>query len=607
MAAEQLSQVVRHLRSMVANQEAAGIADADLLRRYVHERDEAAFETLLRRHGPMVLGVCRRLLHNSHDAEDAFQVTFLVLVRKASGLRSPGTIGNWLYGVAHRTALEARKISAKRREKEAMIVPRVAGVSDAGQQIGGEELRTVLDQELKRLPDKHREVVVLCDLEGKTRKEVAQDLGCAEGTVASRLARARTVLAKRLSRQGLALSGGGVATLLSESAASAALPSALLSSTIQAASAFTAGQAAAGVISANVIALTQGVLRAMLLTKLKMTAAVLMTLAFVGVGAGSLIYRAHAAGDADDPSGVVQKTAQESAPPQGENPLKRVDPDSSVYAAQKIMPLSSDDLRGLWKGEKDGIKVDLVFYGRQAKWPAHWRVEYKMTDEGVIRGSSDEPFLAVHVGADLKVAADPIPGRLNLYLPAYLGDKKEIKESSWNGKTPVGEIEKIDAGTIRLRIIPTGYDDPANNSFDFPAVEGLILHRVEEKEKQVSEKAATPAGEDITVEAMPPVVVKTVPQAGLTNVDAKTTEIQVTFSKDMTDESWSWSQLGDETFPKIIGKPKYLKDKRTCVATVKLEPDKTYAIWLNSERFGNFKDADGRSAVPYLLVFKTAK
>jgi RNA polymerase sigma factor (sigma-70 family) len=600
MAAEQLSQVI-HLRSMVAHQEAAGIADSDLLRRYVHERDESAFETLLRRHGPMVLGVCRRLLHNPHDAEDAFQVTFLVLVRKASALRSPGTVGNWLYGVAHRTALEARKISAKRHAKEVMIVPRVEAPRDTS-----EELRAVLDQELKRLPDKHREVVVLCDLEGKTRKEAALDLGCAEGTVASRLARARTVLAKRLTRQGLVLSGGGLAVLLSESAASAALPSSLLSSTIQAAGAYGAGKVAAGVISTNVIALTQGVLRAMFLTKLKMAAVVLLTVAIVGVGAGSLIFRAHAAGDLTDQDGA-QKSAQESAPPQGENPWKRVAPESSVDAAQKIMPLSSDDLRGLWKGEKDGIKVDLVFYGRQAKWPAHWRVEYKMTDEGVIRGSSDEPFLAVHVGADLKVAADPIPGRLNLYLPAYLGDKKEIKASSWNGKTPVGEIEKIDAGTIRLRIIPTGYDDPANNSFDFPAVLGLILHRVEEKEKQVSEKAAKPAGEDITVEAMPPAVVKTVPQSGVTNVDAKTTEIQVTFSKDMMDENWSWAQLSDETFPKIIGKPKYLKDKRTCVATVKLEPDKTYAIWLNSEKFGNFKDADGRSAVPYLLIFKTAK
>jgi RNA polymerase sigma-70 factor (ECF subfamily) len=125
--------------------------------------------------------------------------------------------------------------------------------------------------------------------------------------------------------------------------------------------------------------------------------------------------------------------------------------------------------------------------------------------------------------------------------------------------------------------------------------------------EEKNEKADASAEEEITVEATPPVVVKTVPTAGTTNVDAKTTEIQVTFSKEMMDKSWSWSQLSDETFPKIIGKPKYLEDKRTCVVAVKLEADKTYAIWLNSENFHNFKDADGRSAVPYLLVFKTAK
>jgi RNA polymerase sigma-70 factor (ECF subfamily) len=113
--------------------------------------------------------------------------------------------------------------------------------------------------------------------------------------------------------------------------------------------------------------------------------------------------------------------------------------------------------------------------------------------------------------------------------------------------------------------------------------------------------------DEVSVETAPPVTVKTLPQAGAADVDAKTTEIQVTFSKDMMDQSWSWSQLSDETFPKFTGKPKYLKNKRTCAVSVKLEPGKTYAIWLNSEKFDNFKDADGRPAVPYLLVFKTAK
>ena len=112
---------------------------------------------------------------------------------------------------------------------------------------------------------------------------------------------------------------------------------------------------------------------------------------------------------------------------------------------------------------------------------------------------------------------------------------------------------------------------------------------------------------DVTLESVPPVVVKTVPEAGAAEVDPKLTEIKVTFSKDMQDGTWSWAMLSKESFPTMDGQPKYLKDKRTCVLPVKLEPGKTYAIWLNSDKFENFKDADGRPAVPYLLVFKTKK
>ncbi|HLW67150.1 MAG TPA: Ig-like domain-containing protein [Gemmataceae bacterium] len=112
--------------------------------------------------------------------------------------------------------------------------------------------------------------------------------------------------------------------------------------------------------------------------------------------------------------------------------------------------------------------------------------------------------------------------------------------------------------------------------------------------------------DEVTLKSVPPVVVKTEPQAGADDVDSKLTEIKVTFSKDMTDQSWSWSTLSQESSPKIDGKPKYL-DKRTCVLPVKLEPGKTYSIWVNSEKFDNFKDADGNKAVPYLLVFQTKK
>jgi hypothetical protein len=118
---------------------------------------------------------------------------------------------------------------------------------------------------------------------------------------------------------------------------------------------------------------------------------------------------------------------------------------------------------------------------------------------------------------------------------------------------------------------------------------------------------AAARADDVTLESAPPVVVKTVPEAGTAEVDPKLTEIKVTFSKNMQGGSWSWVTHSQESFPKMEGQPKYLADKRTCVLAVKLEPGKTYALWVNSEKLGNFKDLDGRSAVPYLLVFKTRK
>jgi RNA polymerase sigma-70 factor (ECF subfamily) len=119
--------------------------------------------------------------------------------------------------------------------------------------------------------------------------------------------------------------------------------------------------------------------------------------------------------------------------------------------------------------------------------------------------------------------------------------------------------------------------------------------------------ATVALADDVTLKSVPPVVAKTVPQAGASDVDPKLTEIKVTFSKVMQDGGWSWAMLSRESFPKMDGKPKYLEDKKTCVLPVKLEPGKTYAIWVNSAKFQNFKDTDRRPAVPYLLVFRTKK
>jgi RNA polymerase sigma factor (sigma-70 family) len=296
----QPSEVVEHLRRAVLLRDGAGLTDGELLERYVGDRDAAALAALVRRHGPMVWGVCRRALDNYHDAEDAFQATFLVLARRAAAVVPPAMVGNWLYGVAHRTALKARARAARRGQRERQVAE-MPEPAPAGHD-GGSDLRPVLDQELRRLPDIYRSVLVLCDLEGRTRTEAAQHLGCPEGTVAGRLARARAMLAKRLARQGVLLSGGVVAALLSEAAATAGVPAALVSSTIKTVSIATAGQAAAaGVVSADVAALARGGLKAMLPSRLMLITLVLL-LAVGGAGVGVLGCAAVAGKRADSPA-----------------------------------------------------------------------------------------------------------------------------------------------------------------------------------------------------------------------------------------------------------------------------------------------------------------
>jgi RNA polymerase sigma factor (sigma-70 family) len=242
------------------------MTDGQLLEAFVSRRDADAFEALVRRHGPMVLGVCRRVLRDPHDAEDAFQATFLVLARKAASVSPREAVGNWLYGVAQTTAVRARAANARRRMRERQVadMPEPEAVPEDF----ADDLQRVLDEELARLPDKHRLPVVLCDLEGRTRKEVARQLKIPEGTLSSRLTTARRMLARRLTRRGLAVSGGAVAVAVSREA-QACVPASLVSSTVKAATLAAAGQTAAGLVPAQVAALTEGALKTMFLSKLR--------------------------------------------------------------------------------------------------------------------------------------------------------------------------------------------------------------------------------------------------------------------------------------------------------------------------------------------------
>jgi RNA polymerase sigma-70 factor (ECF subfamily) len=404
MPSEPLPAVVACIRRIARPADDA--PDADLLERFVSNRDEAAFAVLVRRHGPMVLGVCRRITGNAADAEDACQAVFLIFVQKAAAIRPQVALAGWLHAVARNVSRRAVRAAARRRRHEEEAVrPVLAGPNP--------ELRDLIDREIGRLPADYRAAVVLCDLEGLTRSEAAGRLGWADGTVASRLARGRQLLAKRLVRVGLGLAGVSLP----------ALPSAFAETIVR------IGTAGTIVASPAALALTHGALRAMSLKRFTLFAAVGLAIAGVGL------------------------TVRQTLPP-----------------------------------------------------------------------------AAAHVSIGPAIATLP-------------------------------------------RSVPVKADD------------------------------------GISVRTVPPVVVKTVPTAGAADVDPATTEIKVTFSKDMTDKSWSWSSLSDDTFPKTAGDDPihYEKDKRTCVLKVKLEAGKTYAVWVNSEKFANFKDADGRPAVPYLLVFQTKK
>lgn len=416
------------------------LTDRQLLERFAERRDEAAFAGLVDRHGSMVWGVCCRVLSDPADAGDAFQATFLVLVRRANSVRIDDSLGPWLYGVSIRVARRARAVVIRRRLRErtnAALPEAMARVVEP--EI---EMRLVIDEELERLPQRYRSVLVLCYLEGLTHEGAARQLGCPVGTVRSRLARGRDLLRTRLERRGIA---PAASTLASGLVPAIGRPEPLFATTIQAAVRLAAGQPLAGVVPVGVERLVAGVLRTMALTKFTILASVLVL-------GGTLIGLTTFAGP-----GVVPRTQASQEP---STPITPVEPT-----------------------QKSTVPPALV------------------------------------LAANLEAAKDEAP--------------------------------------------------------------------------------------DDTFKSFPAVVVKTVPPSVSTDVDPSLKEIQVTFSKPMTDKSWSWVQHSKPTFPELAGAPRYENGERTCVLPVKLEAGKTYAIWINSSRFGNFKDAEGNPAVPFLLIFHT--
>jgi RNA polymerase sigma factor (sigma-70 family) len=292
MAHAPLDRALHQLQTWCDTQALAGEPDARLLDRFVLHGEEAVFAILVRRHGPMVLAVARRVLRRVQDAEDVFQATFLLLARKAGSIRKREALGGWLHGVAHRLALRAKAQGARRKMHEGRAAGRASG--GPGREAAWQEVQAALDAALAELPEKYRAALVLCGLEGKTLAEAGRLLGCPAATVGTRVARGRALLRQRLGQQGWTLSAAGLSALLLANAAPAAAPAPLTGATVKAVLAFAAGRTAASLCSARVIGLVERGLQTMFLNKLKSMLTVL-SLAAVVAGAAALAHRGFAA------------------------------------------------------------------------------------------------------------------------------------------------------------------------------------------------------------------------------------------------------------------------------------------------------------------------
>jgi RNA polymerase sigma factor (sigma-70 family) len=322
--------VVQHVRRIFG--EPVMVRDAQLLERFATCGDEQAFAALVQRHGSLVLGVCRRILQSAHDAEDAFQATFLVLARRASAIRKPDSVASWLYEVAYRLARKMKAETIKRRQRQEKVRP-PAPVAPAD--LAARELHGVLDEELRRLADKYRQPLLLCYLEGLTQEEAAAQLGWPRGTLKRRLERGRDLLKSQLARRGLGLGAAVGSVLLAGDALALPVPAALGGSLTRAAAFFAARQALPdSLISQRAVALAEGMLRALAAAKWKVLAVALVAISLL---AGSLLLRARGGPLPDGPPTASAPAPALQAQP-APNPAQQAKPQPPAVLPQKLPP-----------------------------------------------------------------------------------------------------------------------------------------------------------------------------------------------------------------------------------------------------------------------------
>jgi RNA polymerase sigma factor (sigma-70 family) len=346
MATPTLGTFLRSLKQAMGAEALASCSDRELVEQFRSARGDAVFRAILERHGPMVLQVCRRVLSSPTDVEDAFQATFLILIRRGHTVRRHSSLASWLHGVAWRSALKLRTQSDRRRRREARTAESTPTAVTDDTTWG--ELRGILDEELQRLPETFRAPLVLCYLEGRTQDEAATQLDVSKSTVRRNLERAREVLGRRLVRRGVTLSAVLSARLISDCAQGAGLPRALLVRMAESASHTAANVAApASVISARVAALSDGVIKAMHYTKCKTIFAVMACSLALGIGVFQ--FSPESASAQDKSSTKVQSRA-------GMPDIEPIDP-NLVFdpEIQKQLRLSQNQVRQLTEARDKGI------------------------------------------------------------------------------------------------------------------------------------------------------------------------------------------------------------------------------------------------------------
>ncbi len=335
MASARRDTALRQIDRLFGEGTLAGLSDVRLLERYVAHRDELAFEALVRRHGAMVMGVCRRVLDDSNDADDAFQAAFLLLARKARSIRDDNSVGGWLHRVAWRIAVQLRADAVRRRDQERRAAEQTGASIAFG--LPHDDTAAVIHQEIDRLPDCYRRPVVLCYLEDMTYQQAADQLRWSEATTRGRLAKARDLLRARLTRRGVTLAGTGLAIADGVSPVTAAtVPAALLRSTVRAARLVSLGQTASAV-STTTIVLMQQAARSMMIARLKVIgAAVLLVATMTGLATG--LAATVIGGDDPKPAGSQQVMKGAPAPAVVATPTRPIKGETMSVRGRVLAP-----------------------------------------------------------------------------------------------------------------------------------------------------------------------------------------------------------------------------------------------------------------------------